>query len=149
MRYSVRATLAVGSIVDFVIDADGAGNLATGGINAVNDGCDTTVLTGSIAVAGSGPPPGNKFIRGDTNSDGSVNITDGIYVLNFLFLGGPSPTCLDAADTNNDSGVNITDGIYVLNFLFLGGPAPPAPHPACGADPEGDDDTVTCATAGC
>jgi hypothetical protein len=27
----------------------------------------------------------------DPNDDSTVNITDGIYVLNFLFLGGPSP----------------------------------------------------------
>jgi hypothetical protein len=27
----------------------------------------------------------------DPNDDGNTNITDGIYILNYLFLGGPSP----------------------------------------------------------
>lgn len=80
------------------------------------------------------------FVRGDGNADGEVNITDGIFVLNFLFLGGPSPPCPEASDANDDGEVNITDGIYVLNFLFLGGPAPPDPGTSCGPDPVGSPD---------
>jgi hypothetical protein len=80
-----------------------------------------------------GPPPGPKFVRGESNADGGLNITDGIFILNFLFLGGATPTCMEAADSNGDGGLNITDGIYVLNFLFLGGPEPPAPYPGCGS----------------
>ena len=47
---------------------------------------------------------------------------DALATLNFLFLGGPPPTCTEAANANDDGSVNITDGIYVLNFLFLGTP---------------------------
>ena len=97
----------------------------------------------NIALGKGANPPAlvrPRFHRGDPNDDGTANITDGIYILNFLFLGGPPPTCDESADANNDGGVNITDGIYVLNFLFLGGPAPPAPGPPeggpCGEDPD-------------
>jgi hypothetical protein len=82
--------------------------------------------------------PGPDFVRGDTNADGVRNITDGVFVLNFLFLGGGAPPCREAADTNNDNNLNITDGVFVLNFLFLGGSAPPAPFPDCGPDPPGE-----------
>ncbi len=78
------------------------------------------------------------FHRGDANGDGSINITDGIFILNYLFLGGAAPACLEAANANDDSGINITDGIYVLNYLFLGGPEPAPPGPPgspCGPDP--------------
>ncbi len=84
-----------------------------------------------------------KFHRGDPNDDGAMNITDGIYVLNFLFLGGREPTCLESADVNDDGQLNITDGIYILNYLFLGGPEPAPPgDPAkpCGPDPAGSPD---------
>ena len=93
-----------------------------------------------IAIVKGGAPPVPKFRRGDANADSGVpNITDGIFILNFLFLGGPAPPCDDAADTNDDGSHNITDGIYLLNYLFLGGPAPPAPGPDdCGVDPTGD-----------
>jgi hypothetical protein len=84
-----------------------------------------------------GGAPGGGFRRGDANADGAVNLTDGIAVFNFLFLGGDTPTCLEAADTNDaDDAINLTDGIYVLNFLFLGGDAPPEPGPFdCGPEP--------------
>jgi hypothetical protein len=82
---------------------------------------------------------GKKFYRADPNNDGATNITDGIYILNFLFLGGPAPTCRESADPNNDKAVNITDGIYVLNYLFLGGPAPTFPGPPGKGEPCGLD----------
>jgi hypothetical protein len=86
-------------------------------------------------VCGGGAP---VFHRADPNNDGACNITDGIYILNYLFLGGPPPTCKESADANNDRAVNITDGIYVLNYLFLGGP-PPAPPAAPGRGECGPD----------
>jgi hypothetical protein len=80
-----------------------------------------------------------EFYRADPNNDGSTNITDGIYVLNFLFLGGAAPTCRESADPNNDGTVNITDGIYILNYLFLGGAAPALPGPPGKGAPCGPD----------
>ena len=73
------------------------------------------------------------------------NITDGIYVLNFLFLGGPEPPCKEAANADDKGDINITDGIFILNYLFQGGPAPPAPGPdSCGPEPSGSLDDVGC-----
>ena len=80
------------------------------------------------------------FHRGDANDDGAVNITDGVYLLNFLFGTAPDPVCAEAADPNDDGTLNITDGVYLLNFLFGGGPDPVDPGPTdapCGTDPEG------------
>ncbi len=79
------------------------------------------------------PVPGlaPKFLRGDANSDGAVNIADAQFTLNFLFLGGPALPCEAAGDSNSDAGVNIADAQFSLNFLFLGGPAPTAPFPEC------------------
>jgi hypothetical protein len=95
--------------------------------------------------------PGEEvvFYRADPNNDGAANITDGIYVLNYLFLGGPAPTCKESADPNDDGVVNITDGIYILNYLFLGGPVPVAPGPPgkgspCGPDPVGSKGDLGC-----
>jgi hypothetical protein len=89
----------------------------------------------------------HQFVRGNSNGDGAVNISDPSFTLGFLFLGGPEPRCLDAADANNDSLVNIADPSFTLNFLFLGGPAIPAPYPECGID-AGPADLLGCAAAG-
>ncbi len=81
-----------------------------------------------------------KFRRGDANDDGTVNITDGVFIFNFLFTDlVDTLACREAADANGDSGINITDGLFILNFLFgADSPRPPAPGPeACGEDPGG------------
>ena len=79
-----------------------------------------------------------NFIRGDANSDGIVDLTDAIYLLNFLFQGGPTSKCQDAVDTNDDGIVDLTDAIYLLNHLFVGGKSPHSPYPGAGSDPTKD-----------
>jgi hypothetical protein len=100
---------------------------------------DVTVRTpfGEVVVAGgfTYAQVGTRFIRGNCDGDPSLNITDAISVLGFLFLGSAEPACLEGCNTNDDGEVNITDGISILNFLFTGGPAPAAPYPDCGTDP--------------
>lgn len=78
------------------------------------------------------------FIRADADLNGVVELTDAIAVLNFLFLGGSLPDCVDAADANDDGTLDITDPIRILSFLYIGGEAPPAPFPLCGIDPSED-----------
>lgn len=112
--------------------------LATGSNGA--DGSDHGTFAEAMILPKGGVQPGVRFRRGDANADGGLNITDGIFVLNYLFLGGTAPPCLEAADANDDGGLNITDGIFTLNYLFLGGSAPPAPGPdACGLDEDADE----------
>lgn len=84
------------------------------------------------------------FYRGDSNSDGKLDLSDAVNVLDFLFLGGSAPPCSDAADVNDDGKVNISDAIRLLGFLFLGDPAPPGYEPG---HPQVDDtpDNLDCA----
>jgi len=75
-----------------------------------------------------------RFIRGDVNLDGRVDITDAFATLNHLFLGFAPPSCLDAADTNDDGELSLADPVYSLSHLFTGGEGLPAPN-ECGVDP--------------
>ena len=60
-------------------------------------------------------PAGPLLVRGDADDNGAVQLTDGIFILNFLFLGGGEP------------------------------PAPGMPGMGdCGLDPGGDDDGIGC-----
>jgi hypothetical protein len=93
-----------------------------------------TLSVGCVLCEGNASS-GVLFRRGDATGEGTVDISDGINVFNFLFLGGTAPGCLQAADANGSGLVDISDGIYVLNFLFLGGAAPPPPFPGCGSAP--------------
>lgn len=79
------------------------------------------------------------FSRGDSNGDGVVNVSDPAFTGSFLFQGGPSPSCMDAADANDDGVINNADTAYALSWLYTGGSAPPAPGAFdCGFDPTPD-----------
>ncbi|MBN1422675.1 MAG: IPT/TIG domain-containing protein [Planctomycetes bacterium] len=78
------------------------------------------------------------FVRGDVNADGSIDLGDPIWNLNYQFAFGPVPPCLKAADTNDSGVIDLADAIYLLSHLFSEGKAPPPPYPTCGADPTPD-----------
>jgi len=76
----------------------------------------------------------NRFIRGDADHNGVVDLTDAIGTLNYLFLGGEEARCLVAHDTDDSTSIDITDPVKLLTHLFLGGEPPPVPYPECGFD---------------
>ncbi len=80
----------------------------------------------------------SAFLRGDCNGDLFLDISDGIFHLNALFVAGSElPSCVEACNANDDASSDIADAVFIFNFLFLAGSeVPPAPHPNCGADPE-------------
>jgi hypothetical protein len=79
------------------------------------------------------------FRRGDCDSSGRVNITDAIFTLRSLFVGGVDVDCDDACDSNDDGTVNISDAMTSLGALFLGEGTIPTPGmTGCGADPTAD-----------
>lgn len=66
----------------------------------------------------------DPYICGDANGDGSVNIGDAVYIIGYVFRGGPAPVPVAAADVNLDGNVNIGDAVYLVNNIFRGGPEP-------------------------
>jgi hypothetical protein len=107
---------------------------------------DSDGLYGSIlrirAFDGTEPDPTLEFVRGDSNADAEINLTDAVYTLQWLFLGGQPPGCLEAADCDDNGRIDLTDAVYLLNYLFRGSQAPAQPFPECGTD-------ATPATPGC
>ncbi|MEM7231962.1 MAG: PKD domain-containing protein [Planctomycetota bacterium] len=89
---------------------------------------------------------GQAFQRGDANASGARELSDAIYILNNLFLGGADFECREAADYDDNGQINLSDGIAVLNFLFLAGAGPVEPV-ECGVDPEGSVD-ISCESYG-
>ena len=83
------------------------------------------------------------FVRGNCNGDNKVNIADGIWILNELFLQGPSGTCVAACDANEDAKYDAGDAIFIINYRLLDGPMPTAPFPDCGAVAGADCEATT------
>ncbi len=73
----------------------------------------------------------SDFVRCEANGDGSLDIADGIFILNDLFTDVDAP-CPAATDCNDDGSRDISDAIYAFTFLFVDGSPPPAPYPECG-----------------
>ncbi len=66
----------------------------------------------------------SDIICGDANGDGGVNVGDAVYVIQYVFSGGPPPDPECSGDANGDGSTNIGDGVYVISYIFKGGPAP-------------------------
>ena len=76
-----------------------------------------------------------RFIRGDVNEDGQLDLGDAINAIQVILphVGIPTiPGCMQAVDANGDSLLNIADPIYLLIWLFQEGPPPGHPFPDCG-----------------
>jgi hypothetical protein len=62
---------------------------------------------------------------GDTNGDGAVDISDGLYLRRWLFSGGPAPACEAAASLIDDGQVDLGDALAIWASRFQGGVAVP------------------------
>jgi len=65
-------------------------------------------------------------IPGDANNDCVHNVADAVYLINFIFKGGPPPAPYQicSGDANCDCQVNVADAVYVINYIFKGGRPP-------------------------
>jgi hypothetical protein len=65
---------------------------------------------------------------GDANGDYVVNVGDIVYLVTYLYKGGPAPLCpLARGDANNDGVINVGDVVYLVTFAYKGGPEPVCP----------------------
>lgn len=63
-------------------------------------------------------------VCGDANGDETVNVGDAVYIIGYVFKGGPAPEPLCAADANGDGDVNVGDAVWLISYVFKGGPPP-------------------------
>ena len=63
-------------------------------------------------------------VPGDANSDGSCNLGDALFLVNYVFRSGPSPLCPAEADPNLDCLANLGDAVYIIDYAFRAGAAP-------------------------
>ena len=126
---------------DNIIWSDRYGDLTETGLNLNSDGLliGTPVLIGSLhftAVAGDAVEcTAEKTYDlevlapvecGDANGDGDTNVGDAVYIINYVFKGGPAPVPLCAGDSNGDGDTNVGDAVHLINYVFKGGPPPAA-----------------------
>ena len=67
-------------------------------------------------------------IRGNVDSDvlENIDISDLVYLVDYMFTAGPVPACLEEAniDADTSGNIDISDLVYLVDYMFTGGPAP-------------------------
>jgi hypothetical protein len=66
----------------------------------------------------------DSYVCGDASVNGRVDISDVVFIVNYIFGSGPVPDPLAAADVNCSNRVDISDCVYLVNYIFGGGGVP-------------------------
>jgi hypothetical protein len=64
------------------------------------------------------------FTCGDPNNDGQSNVGDVVFIISYVFKGGPAPEYNESGDVNFDGQANVGDAVYLINTIFKNGPPP-------------------------
>lgn len=70
------------------------------------------------------------FYRGDVDNNKSLDVSDLLYLVDYMFLQppGPAPVIYQAGDMECSGNVDITDLLFLVDYMFL---QPPGPFPGC------------------
>ncbi len=71
---------------------------------------------------------GRPYLCGDADGSGAVDISDAVYLIQYIFTGGSAPNPLLAGDADGSGAVDVSDAVYLAQYIFAGGPAPCQPR---------------------
>ncbi|UCD64965.1 MAG: hypothetical protein JSW34_05920 [Candidatus Zixiibacteriota bacterium] len=85
-------------------------------------------LYGDPRTLYAGDPVSCCVIRGDVDHNGTFDVLDVLYLVDYFWSGGDPPPCLEEADVNADDQVDTLDLLYLVAHMWQGGD-PPVPCP--------------------
>ncbi|MCK4858038.1 MAG: dockerin type I repeat-containing protein, partial [candidate division Zixibacteria bacterium] len=91
-----------------------------------NDPMQPVLIVPVTMILGQAPP----IPSGDANGDGYINIADVVFLIDYIFNGGPAPVPMEVGDVDCDGAVNIADVTYLVAYIFAGGPPPCVHYPS-------------------
>lgn len=105
--------------------AAGSGRAASGALRLDSiigqnvAGFSGRVVSGFLADQGL-----RNYAAGDVDGNGFVNISDAVFLIAYIFGGGPAPSNLQAADADCSGMITISDAVFLITYIFSSGPAP-------------------------
>ncbi len=63
-------------------------------------------------------------LGGDPIYDGKINLSDIIFLVNYIFKGGPAPQFPFMGNANEDCNTDLQDIMVIVNYVFRGGAEP-------------------------
>lgn len=61
---------------------------------------------------------------GDLDASGQIDVTDAVYLINYIFAGGQAPQDSKGGDVNCSNQTDVTDAVYMINYIFASGAVP-------------------------
>ncbi len=55
---------------------------------------------------------------------GAYNVSDAVFLISYIFGGGPAPIPAQSGDPDCSGDVNVSDAVFLINYIFGGGAAP-------------------------
>jgi Dockerin type I domain len=71
------------------------------------------------------------YVCGNANGVDDVDVSDAVWIINYVFVGGDPPNPIQSGDVNCDGTCNVSDAVWIINYVFVGGNEP--------CDLDGDD----------
>jgi hypothetical protein len=113
-RQTISAGSCIGTSSAFVLGGT-VGQTAVGHGSSSNIGVSQGFWTQTGGV---------DYLCGDADASGAVDIDDVVYLISYIFSGGPAPDPVESGDADCSGGIDIDDVVYLIAYIFSGGPEP-------------------------
>jgi hypothetical protein len=125
---NVNASPKAGEQINWQVLASGGGTQTLGTLvlgSTIGQTAAGTSSVGSYTLqSGFWQNFGGDYLCGDADRSGDINIADVVYLVAYIFSGGPAPDPLASGDADCDGVAIISDAVYLVAYIFSGGPAP-------------------------
>lgn len=64
------------------------------------------------------------YVCGDANNDHLVDVSDAVYLIQYIFSSGQGPVDLCLGDSSGDGVIDISDAVALISYIFQGGSLP-------------------------
>lgn len=95
-----------------------AATLGLWDVVAIEEGHHPVALNGGFMIFCPGP------VCGDVDGSGQIDISDVVYLVDYIFGDGPPPLDCAKGDANCDGQTDVSDVVYIIDYVIGNGPAP-------------------------